>query len=180
MNETTITLLDVQARWAYSEITDSHFTGCYDNFADVDLLRAKRRDGVAFSSLSWTERYHLATMCFGVRLGLMNFFIGVERYHVRQLTKAELAQLLVPPNVWGNPRPALIPFDQYLTIPIDAPGDARNVSENPSGYQAPTDPLSIGRYCEYPVLLDGYHRAVSFWKFAPSESVVSAYFPVAS
>jgi hypothetical protein len=34
------------------------------------------------------------------------------------------------------------------------------------------------RYYEHLILLDGYHRAAAFWKFAPADSLIQAYRPL--
>ena len=55
--------------------------------------------------------------------------------------------------------------------------DARNVVLHPDGYQNPVDPLTVGRIFGTLVLLDGYHRAASFWMFAEPDAVIAAYVP---
>ena len=45
------------------------------------------------------------------------------------------------------------------------------------GYRPSADPLTLGRLHSGLVLLDGYHRAASFWKFAPPNAFISVYVP---
>ena len=179
MNEpsTTVSLQDVQARWAYGEIIDPNFSAYYDNpfcQTQLDALRNKRRSGVGFVELTAEDRQCLAFMCRCVRTSLLTFVARVEQFRERPLSKTDLAILLVPRVVSNLP---VMPFTLYIDTPCSEPGDARNVAANPGDYQAPADPLTVGRFSNKLVLLDGYHRAASFWKFAPEGSSISAYIP---
>ena len=173
----TVSLQDVQARWAYGEIIDSNFSACYDNpFCQnqLDALRNKRRSGVGFAELTAEERQCLAFMCRCVRTSLLTFVARVDQFREIPLSKTDLATLLVPRMVSNLP---VMPFTLYIDTQCSEPGDARNVSPKPGGYHAPADPLTVGRFSNKLVLLDGYHRAASFWKFAPEGSSISAYIP---
>jgi hypothetical protein len=162
------TLTDVQARWGYSEIDNSN----YDNQPkdQLDALRAKRRSDVPFKDLTAEDRYWLAFMCSCVRRNLMFFMAGIDRFREEQLNKTALGALIVPPMVSNFPE--FMAFTQYIETPCSAPGDARNVT---GGYRPSTEPLTVGRLYNTPILLDGYHRAASFWKFAPADASVSVY-----
>jgi hypothetical protein len=179
MNEpsATVSLQDVQARWAYGEIIDSNFSACYDNpFCQnqLDALRTKRQSGVGFAELTAEERQCLAFMCRCVRTSLLTFVAPVDQFREILLSKTDLATLLVPRRVSNLP---VMAFALYIDTPCSEPGDARNVFPKPDGYHAPADPLTVGRFSNKLVLLDGYHRAASFWKFAPEGSSISAYTP---
>jgi hypothetical protein len=172
-------LMDVQARWAYSEIVDSNFSTLYDNLpplllnkAQLDALRAKRRSGVPFEDVAPQDRYCLAFMCCCVRPNLMIFMAGIDHFHEGQLNKAAMGALLVPPMVSNVVK--FMPFSEYIEIPCSESRDARNVTGE---YQASSDPLTVGRLYDTAILLDGYHRAASFWKFAPADASISAYVP---
>jgi hypothetical protein len=54
------------------------------------------------------------------------------------------------------------------------PKDARNVTGD---YRPAAEAISIGRFGQHLVLLDGYHRAASFWKFASADASITAYRP---
>jgi hypothetical protein len=168
--------MDVQARWAYSEIVDSNFSTLYDDpsghSSRIDALRRKRRSSFPFESLAPEERYLLALMCSSVRRNMMIFMTGVDRLREVRLNKTPLADLSVPPIVSGSRR--FMPFKDYIETPCLEPGDARNVTD---GYRPSSDPLTVGRLFDTLVLLDGYHRAASFWKFAPANASISAYVP---
>jgi hypothetical protein len=174
---TDTALMDVQARWGYSEIVNSNFSALYDsqpflNKAQLEALRVKRRSGVLFKELTPQDRYWLAFLCWSLRPNLMIFMAGINRFREVHLNKTTLRALIVPPmvsNIWK-----FMPFEEYIETPCSAPGDARNVAGK---YHPSADPLTIGRLSSDGVLLDGYHRAASFWKFAPAKASISAYVP---
>jgi hypothetical protein len=180
-----VSLLEVQARWGYSEIIDSNFTTDYDNqlFMPIcqqlklhlDALRIKRRSRLPFEGLSAEDRYWLAFMCWPVRPNLMVLMAGIDRFCEVELAKARLAKLLVPPMVSNILR--FMPFDEYVVTPCSSPKDARNVTATPGSYEHPPDAVTVGRFHDSQVLLDGYHRAAAFWKFAPSDASIRSYLP---
>jgi hypothetical protein len=175
MTDPTVSLSYVQGLWSYSEIADSNFAHCYNNQRDIDTLRAKRQDHVPFAALSADERYDLALMCASIRSPLMIFLVGVDRFQSCSLHKGQIASLVVPPAVLGKMES--MPFEAYMNTSHSDSRDARNVAARPEGYQNPTDPLTIGRYQNNLVLLDGYHRAAAFWKFAPAGALIQAFCP---
>ena len=168
---TTISLLDVQARWAYSEIDSPNFA----RFYDLPDLRAKRNSGVAFEDLTADERYSLAFQCANVRMPLMHYFTGITTFEEIPLAREELRQLHVPPVVWGGTNLTMTFWD-YIKSKSDVPSDPRNMVASPSGYNRPTDPITIGRAFAGWFLIDGYRRAVSFWRHNPIEGL-AAYCP---
>ena len=92
---TDTALMDVQARWAYSEIVDSNFSTLYDdpsgNSPRIDALRTKRRASLPFEDLTTEDRYSLALMCASVRRNMMIFMTGVDRLREVRLNKRMLA-----------------------------------------------------------------------------------------
>jgi hypothetical protein len=137
-------------------------------------LRSQRRSGLGFAELTAEDRKCLAFMCRCVRTSLLTFVARVDRFRERPLSKTDLATLLVPRVVSNLPD---MPFTLYIDRPCSEPGDARNVSPKPGGYHAPADPTNGWSVSNKLVLLDGYHRAASFWKFASEGSSISAYIP---
>jgi hypothetical protein len=114
-------------------------------------------------------------MCTAFRTVLCLFFTGIERFSEVQLHKPQIGSLIVPPMVLGFVD--FVPFQEYMRIPCPAPGDARNVPRPQDGWVAPTDPITVGRRHNDPLLLDGYHRAASFWLYAPADAKIPAYVP---
>jgi hypothetical protein len=171
----TISLLQVQAKWAYSEIDDGTLSHNYDNGPNVEELRAKHRSGVPFNKLTPDEQYNLAFLCVAHRPNLMIFMTGVDGLVEGRLDRTHIGALLVPEMVSGTP--GFMSFEGFMNTTAESPKDARNVLPPAQGYQVCSDPLTVGHYFGRPTLLDGYHRAASFWKFAPGDAVIRAYLP---
>jgi len=175
---TSVPLIDIQARWGYSEIVDSTASHNYDCGMGIDELRAKRTEGVRFEQLSGGERYKLAFYTAQVRFPLFVFFTGTDLFNLVQIGRERLAQLYVPQAVWAEQSEGrCMPFGEYMAIPTDNDNDARNVTLKEPTYRAPIDPITVGRFYTDPVLLDGFHRAALFWKFAPAGETLLAYVP---
>jgi hypothetical protein len=173
------TLSEVQARWAYSEVTDGAQRHTYDGLPWIGPLRERRRDGVPFANLLQVDRYALALACVSVRPNLMIFAAGVAQFQEVNLSRAQLGNVLVPQMVRGDQVAGMVSFSEYIILP--APGniaDARYVDDNAANYHPASDPLTLGRFFEHPVLLDGYHRAVLFWRAAPEYAVIRCWQPL--
>jgi hypothetical protein len=177
MKATTISLLDVQARWAYSEIIDSNFAKLYDGREGVEALRKKRQTNVSMEKLPLVERYNLAFLCVSVRPNMMWFVTGIERFQEVDLDRTAVATLLVPPMVTPDLQGKLVPLTTYMDIPTASSDDARNVVCPPEGYQASKDPVTVGYFYEHRALIDGYHRVAAFWKYGPADGIIRAYVP---
>lgn len=152
------TVLDVQARWGYSEITDSHFSHCY-NGPDLPDLREKRKSGVPFEELSPDARYSLAFQCASVRANLMAYFTGITAFDLVQLSRRELGDLIVPPNISNG---QWVSYRGYIGNQRDEPDDPPASMPGKEDI-APADPVTVGRAYGHKVLIDGYHRATRFW-----------------
>jgi hypothetical protein len=170
--EPMLSLIDVLARWAYSEILDARSSPYYNNLPGVAELRAKRRTGVPFKALPSSDRHQLASNCACVRGGLWMFLTDVEHFREERLTKSQIAPFLVPSNVSGLP---MMRFDDFMDTPSSGPDDPR--SEAAAYTKVPDDPLTLGRSGDDYVLLDGYHRAASFWRSAPHDVFILGYMP---
>ena len=163
----TTSLFDVLARWGYSEIHDGTSAAYYVG-GPIEALRGKRQQGADFADLTPQERYTLAWQCALVRSALLAYFVGIERFSIDSITRFQLGHLLVPPNVWyPQSENRACPFSHYIETESEDARDARRVQAPPLGYVAPTDPLTVGYANGYYVLIDGYHRAASFWRFGP-------------
>lgn len=173
MSFPVVPLVDVLARWAYSEISDGHAAKSYDPWPGIDGLRDKRRRGVPFSDLTSDDQRQLAANCVDARRGLMMHLYGIVSFQEQHLTKSQIAPFLVPENVSGFP--SMVRFDEFVETPSPDPDDAR--SENRPYTGIPDDPLTIGRRAGDHVLVDGYHRAVSFWRTAPDDVLIVGYVP---
>jgi hypothetical protein len=171
----SISLESIQARWAYSEIVDGSAARLYDGTPNIAALRHLRENGVPFDQLDANARYSLALGCVLVRSSMLIFLVGLDRFVSVGLRKDVLGSFLVPRMVSDLPED--LPFSQYIETPGTQTKDARNVPPPVDGYKSPTEPLTVGRLFGTLVLLDGYHRAVSFWHFAKPEDCIPAYMP---
>jgi len=173
-----IPLLDVLARWGYSEIVDSNFERCYDNAPDIEALRVRRRNRTQFGELSPAERYNLAFQCAGTRRNLLVYLVSLDAFRLVALTREQIGELIVPPNIWHpDSLDRFVSFSDFMTkTRAQDPRDSRNVVCDAGLYRPPSDPLTIARCYQHSVLLDGYHRAAAFWKYAAGGSLC-AYAP---
>jgi hypothetical protein len=161
-------VIDVLANWDYSKVIDSGASHHYDSGYGIPDLRAKRASGTPFEQLSEDERYNLAFQCGCVRQNLAVYLIGTDLLYITEINRQRLANKLIPPNIW-YPESAgrYVQFEEYMATKSDNPNDVRNAQLRQQTYRAPRDPVTIGRYYEYPLLLDGFNRAALLWKFGP-------------
>ena len=171
-----VSLFDVQAHWGWTEISGTH-SERYGKSWNIEELRGKRKDGTSFKELSADEKYLLAYTCAGVRMPLMTFMTGIQVFDLVQLDRSTLGRLWVPPNVWRDSLGTWYQFSRYVRTPTEEEKDARSVIIDPENYQPAQEPIIVGRAFDWPVMIDGYHRATLFWKFAPNNSMIPAYFP---
>ena len=62
-------------------------------------------------------------------------------------------------------------------MPSANPRAARKMVSDAATYQPSTDQLTVGRFYQHPVLLDGYHLAAAFRKCGPLDGLLSAFVP---
>jgi hypothetical protein len=169
-----LTVQCVVARWAYSEIIGATSSIHYTGTPDIEHLRAKRSSGALFADLSATERDSLVRSWRTVRGNLLAYLRFVTHFHEVELTRNQLGALWVFPMASADLCGQFATFEAYMTVSRTDMGDAR-VETRP--YDARGGPLIIGRHTSKYVLIDGYHRAVSFWKSAPTNAAIPAYMP---
>ena len=167
---------EVLARWGYSEVLDGTFAAMY-NGPDADALRNKRRNTTPFEALTDDDKYSLAFQAANIRVKLILYLAGVERFALVDVDRTILGRLIVPPNVWRDSQGNFYPFAHYITTSTNEAGDARAIVIDPKDYRSPDDPITIGRSYQHPILIDGYHRAAAFWKCGPRDGSIPAYFP---
>ncbi|MHC2335482.1 hypothetical protein [Bradyrhizobium sp. USDA 4454] len=170
-----VPLLEVQARWAYSELTDSPAARHY---SDLQHLVTKRSSGTAFEQLSEAEQYELAFGTACARPVLLAFLTGVLSFDVVEIGRARLGSMFVPPNVWyPESEGRFVSFEEYMATTSVNPNDPRSVLLKGTNYEFPSDPITFGRSFSFPILIDGFHRAARFWKYGPSDGTLLAYLP---
>jgi hypothetical protein len=165
------------------EIVGSNFEHYYENVPSVDRLREYRRRAVGLNELTPEQLNALAAACVAVRPNLIEpYFRPIQSFRRTVLTRGQIGDLLVPPNVWHPQSQGRFErFAEFVLIrPLNSdPADSRNVPGNRETYNLPVDPVTVGLRGQDPILLDGYHRAVAFWRYGPADSSLQAYVPAA-
>jgi hypothetical protein len=169
-------LLEVQARWAYSEL-NSGIASSYYKGGDMDRLRDMRSRGLPFEALTAADYYPLAFACGCARPNLFVYLIGCERFQLRTITRSELGEIIVPPNVWSDSAGAWVKLSEYAAGDSLDLRDARFRESADTVYRPNSEPFTVGRSFQYPILIDGYHRAVHFWRYAPDGASTPVFLP---
>jgi hypothetical protein len=172
-----ISVRDVMARWAYSEMVGAHFSPLYSTDPCVDAIKGKRSAGILFDQLSDMERNILFAEWSRVRSFFAQFLEGVRGYRIEQWHRHQLALARVTPGVDPKYRdyPLLSLF--FLTS-ADHPTDPRNADQERNMVLV-DDPLTLGLHNGDYVILDGLHRAKRFLSSNLSEAI-PVYLPVPS
>jgi hypothetical protein len=140
----------------------------------VKLLRAAQAAGKPFANVAEADREYLANVWRYVRgLYFAEYTNGIQSFEEVSIVKTTLATLQVPRVASSLPP---MPFAEFMETKSDSPADCRNVTVS-GEYASPADPLTVGRTGGKLTLIDGYHRAALFWKFAESTRSIQAYIP---
>ena len=169
-----VSISDVTARWAYSEILQAHCSPCYYNLPGVGVLREKRRQSIRFDDLSSEDRTVLSSRWRDVRGFFIPYLRGVAEYRVERWEKRQLLAVRVPwPIASGHPLLA-----DFIFTPCENANDARNADKETSFGGLFDDPLTLGLYGSEYVLGDGFHRTKHFLVWATDQETLPAYVPV--
>jgi hypothetical protein len=173
-------IVEVLGRWAYSEIVEGTLAADYDDLEGVEELRNQHRSAVPYEALRDAEKNLLAFLCAVVRPFPFAFYASaIRRFKVIQLTKDQLSQLLVMPQVDADElKGRFVSFGGFfVSTPPNSLKDCRNVIKPSGGYTLPADALTVGLHQQNHVLIDGYHRAVAYMRWAPADATIAAYVP---
>jgi hypothetical protein len=182
MDDCAISREYVCARWAYSELLSAHpYHG-----SELKPLREKLARGVPFDELEMVERALLLRKWREVR-GVPAYtkrLQGIAAFQLTAWTREHLGAVYVMTSfaqqVSRNPLVERVTFRLWIeTEPFNRPpqGNARYAAEGLT--PAITDPAAtVGRWAGRTYLLDGYHRAVRFWKTQPSDATFGVYVPL--
>jgi hypothetical protein len=169
-----ISISEVTAHWAYSEILQSHCSACYDNVPGVGGLRERRGKAVRFDDLSAEERNVLSAGWHAVRGFFIPYLQGVDGYRVERWRKGQLLAVRVPRPIAPN-HPLLVDF---IFTHCDDMNDARNADKEIGFNGCFDDPLTLGLYGSEYVLGDGFHRTKYFLVWAADQETLPVYVPV--
>jgi hypothetical protein len=182
MADDLVPLEYVCARWAYSELLSNQpYHG-----SELKPLREKLARGVSFDDLDALERALLLRKWREVR-GVPAFIKrlrGITAFQLEAWTKEQLGATYVityfAKDVSCNPLVDRVTFKRWIeTEPLShSPQEhARHAADR----AAPpiVDPTATaGRWGDRTYLLDGYHRAVRFWKTQPLNATFGIYVPL--
>jgi hypothetical protein len=182
MTSEAISLEYVCARWAYSELLSAQpYFG-----SELRPLREKLARGVPFDELSSAEWALLLSKWRQVRgdPAVVRRLRGVAVFRRSAWTKEQLGTAYVmtyfAQQVSRNPLIDRVTFKRWIEaepIGLPPPGHARYAAEGP----APSiidQTGTVGRWGDRIYLLDGYRRAVRFWKTQPSDATFEVYVPL--
>ena len=181
MPAATVPAAYVRARWAYSELLSGR---PYRGIGVQDLKR-KALGHVPFDDLRGEERDQLEQAWYRVRgvPTFINAFAGIATFELVHWSKEQLGAVHVikffAQEVGNHSVP--VSFKQWIeTEPSDSieRGHARHAA---SGAVPSTgiEPVTVGQLSGLLTLIDGYHRAVRFWKKGRRKSDrLAAYVPV--
>jgi|EndMetStandDraft_7_1072992.scaffolds.fasta_scaffold197353_2 hypothetical protein len=182
MTGDAISLEYVCARWAYSELLSVQpYFG-----SELRPLREKLAQGVPFDELDSVERALLLCKWRQVRgdPAMVRRLRGVAAFERSAWTKEQLGAAYVmtyfAQQVSRDPLVDRVTFKRWIDAePIGPPppGHARYAAEGPA------PPIidqtgTVGRWGNRIYLLDGYRRAVRFWKTQPSDATFEVYVPL--
>ena len=182
MTDDAISLEYVCARWAYSELLSVQpYFG-----SELRPLREKLAQGVPFDELDSVERALLLCKWRQVRgdPAMVRRLRGVAAFERSAWTKEQLGAAYVmtyfAQQVSRDPLVDRVTFKRWIDAePIGPPppGHARYAAEGPA------PPIidqtgTVGRWGNRIYLLDGYRRAVRFWKTQPSDATFEVYVPL--
>jgi hypothetical protein len=172
----------VCARWAYSELLSAQpYHG-----SELMPLREKLARGVPFDDLDVFERSLLFRKWREVRgvPACIKRLQGIVAFQLTAWTKEQLGGAYVmtyfAQQVSRNPLVDRVTFRRWIeTEPfIRSPqGHARYGADGPAPVIVDSA-ATVGRWAGRTYLLDGYHRAVRFWKTQPSDATFRVYAPL--
>ncbi len=179
MPEATVPAAYVRARWAYSELLSGRpFRG-----TGVRELKSKALEHVPFDDLSGDERDQLEQAWYRVR-GVPTFtnaFAGIATFELVHWSKEQLEAVHVIKFLAQEVGNHSVPmtFKQWIeTEPSGSiePGHARHAASGAAPLTK-VEPVTVGRLSGRLTLIDGYHRAVRFWKRGAVTDKLSVYVP---
>jgi hypothetical protein len=171
----------VRAQWAYSELNSLEQGYKY---RDVAELKKKLAQKVPFASLSDAERILLVRKWHEVRGIFAVALAGISTFQLQHWTKSKLGPMYILRHFFqwlpGNYASRKVTFKEWI--------EAEPFYELLSEHHPLREPASAGPFVQdHPVtvgplqgltLLDGYHRAVRFWRSDDRAAEIAVYVPL--
>jgi hypothetical protein len=181
----TVSLQRMKARWTYSELRSPRLTSEYQDDPRVPPLCSKIQN-VAFERLSAAEVEALAQIfeAFRGRI-LSHYWSDVQAFTVEEWSADKLGQVYAMSEVDPQGEGRYRPFAVYARSPrptgADALLDPRVAADKvplTPPLRAP-DPLIVGLYHGFQVLIDGYFRGILFMRSAGTNERIAVLVPIA-
>jgi hypothetical protein len=172
-----VSIRDVRARWAYTEIVQSHSSSYYDRIPGINALRDRRTNSAPFDELSESERNSLSSACEDVREFFTQYLKNVRAYLVEQWKTGQLLRVRVPPAV-AREYPDYPALADFIFTPCGDGADPRNAHEETTFRNSGNDSLTLGFHNSDYVLGDGFHRCKQFIMSAAPEETIPVFVPV--
>jgi hypothetical protein len=169
-----VSVRDVLARWAYTEILHAHSSAFYDGLPGIANLRQQRRRATAFEGLSESERNHLSQASCIVRRFFARYLRDVRAYRLERWKKDELLKVRVP-EVMASNHPLLA---DYIFTACQDVDDARNAHKEANFPSSSEDPLTLGLLNSEYVLGDGFHRCNRYLVCGGADETIPVYVPI--
>jgi hypothetical protein len=178
----TVSLHEVQARWAYSEINSPRFHRLYAQHPRSPVVLPKAKDSVPFGDLSPTDVDVLVELHRGVRGYFLYYLNGDEVFTCEAWSKEQIETVYVSPSNYS-----LIPLRSFAASPRPLGSDGNPAWDDPrvAADLCPSDrpfdqsePVVIVLFENRKVLLDGYCRTLIFLK-SENTSELLVWFPSA-
>jgi hypothetical protein len=168
---------EVLIRWAYSEINSPEQGYLYEDVADLAA--------VPFSALTTGARNRLLRQWLRAR-GASIFaeaLSNVPEFQLQQWTKDELGSVYIIPyfHRWlaSSERSRNFTFQEWIeTEPHGELSSHHPLLIRAYGPFKQEHPVTVGLLHGQTRLLDGYHRAVPFWRSAESTAKLAVYVPL--
>lgn len=169
----------VRARWAYSELLSGRPYGG----PGIRELKRKALGHVAFEDLSREEHDKLEQAWYRVRgvRTFINAFAGIAAFDCVHWSKEQLGAVYVI-KFFGQEvvdHSVAATFKQWIEAEPSGsiePGHARHAASG-AAPSTRVEPVTVGRLSGLLTLIDGYHRAVRFWKTSEPTAKLAVYVP---
>jgi hypothetical protein len=139
-----------------------------------------------FSSLTLADRRRLLQQWHRARGGPTIFaeaFAGVTKFQCQEWTKSELGSIYIIPHFkqWLPPaeRSREFTFREWVeTEPYGELSPHHPLRIQASASFTQEHPVIVGKFRSRTRLLDGYHRAVQFWRTINAAANLASYVPI--
>jgi hypothetical protein len=180
----TVNLQQVKARWAYGEIQSPRLAAFYQTDPRVLPLSARIKTA-AFESLSASDIHALVDIFETFRGSyLRHYFTDVHEFRVERWTAEQLERVYVmsevDPTGAGRYRPFAVYAAERRPNGPYAALDPRVAADKvpPNAELRASDPLIVGQYKDFRVLIDGYFRGLIFMRSATPDDRVAVLVPI--